>query len=616
MVTPGTSTQSYAQDLSPARHFISSRFTSKLLLKSLSNLTAAGLLALVGIGAEFHNSAQAQLDPLPDNRPPAEPSPLPPLDEILPQTPQTPDPPNPARPPVDGSGEAVFIRGYRFEGNTVFSDEELSELLKDYQNRELRFEEVLEARTKITEHYIKAGYTTSGAYVPLQTITDGVVLLQILEGRLEALEIVGLERLQDGYVRSRLRQAVQAPLNTNRVLEALQLLQLDPLIEKISAELSAGLRPGENLLRVDLTEANPLDLELSTDNGRSPSVGSTRLQVTGTHGNLLGWGDRLEVGYTYTQGSDAWDVSYEVPINGMDGTIALRAALNSSEVIEEPFNALDIQAESRQFNLTYRQPVFRKPDRELALGISLSHLRSETQLLGEDFPLSPGANDDGETRLTTVGLFQEWTKRDTEQVFALRSQFTWGLDALDATVRRESPDAQFFSWQGQAQWVRQLGRDSLFLLRGDIQLADRPLVPLEQFSVGGPFSVRGYRQDQLLTDSGFLVSAELRLPIWRVSEADLEGGGVLQVIPFFDVGKGWNLGDDRPDPNPDVLLGAGLGLRWQQGNFLTIRLDYGIPLTDVDIVRDTWQENGIYFSVQWRPQIFKSRESDEPQDAR
>ena len=556
----------------------------------------------IALPLSFQGIAQAQLDPLPDNRPPEEPSPLPPLDEILPQDPQTPDPGDSVQPPADGAGEAVFIRGYRFRGNTVFSDEELSALLQDYQNRELRFEEVLEARTVITEHYIKAGYTTSGAFVLLQTITDGTVVLQILEGRLEALEIVGLDRLQDSYVRSRLRRSLQAPLNTNRVLEALQLLQLDPLIEKISAELSAGLRPGENLLRVELTEANPLDLELSTDNGRSPSVGSTRLQVTGTHGNLLGWGDSLEVGYTYTQGSDAWDLRYEVPINGMDGTIALRMALNSSEVIEEPFNALDIEAESRQFDLTYRQPIFRKPDRELALGVTLSHLRSETQLFGEDFQLSPGADEDGETRLTKVGLFQEWTQRDTQQVFAVRSQFTWGIDALDATTRRVSPDAEFFSWQGQAQWVRQLGRDSLFLLRGDLQLADRPVVPLEQFSSGGPFSVRGYRQDQLLTDSGFLVSAELRLPVWRVSEADLAGGGVLQVIPFLDVGKGWNLGD-RPDPDPDLLAGVGVGLRWQQGDFLTIRLDYGIPLTDVDIVRDTWQENGLYFSVQWRPQF-------------
>ena len=574
---------------------------------SLLGMVLASTGAIAGVSAPGHAQVgpfpdnSAPVTPLPDNRPPSEPSPLPPLEEILPQDPRTPTAPEPM--PGSGLGDTVFIRGYRFEGNTVFSDEELSALLEDYQNRELRFEEVLEARSVITAHYIQAGYTTSGAFVPLQTITDGVVELRILEGRLEALEIVGLDHLKEGYVRSRLERAIRAPLNTNRVLEALQLLQLDPLIETISAELSAGLRPGENLLRVELTEANPIALELGTDNGRSPSVGSTRLQITGSHGNLLGWGDRLQVGYTYTQGSDAWDLSYEVPINGMDGSVGFRAALNSSEVIEEPFDVLDIEADSRQFQFTYRQPILRKPDRELALGVNLSYLESQTQLLGENFSLSPGSDDDGETRLATVGFFQEWTQRDTEQVFALRSEFTWGLDALGASTGREPPTGQFFSWRGQAQWVRQLGRDFLFLLRGDAQLADRPIVPLEQFSLGGPFSVRGYRQDQLLTDSGVLVSAELRIPVWRVSEADLAGGGLLQVIPFFDFGRGWNLGD-RPDPDPDVLVGAGVGLRWQQGDVLTIRLDYGFPLTDVDVdERDTWQENGLYFSVQWRPNL-------------
>ena len=53
-----------------------------------------------------------------------------------------------------------------------------------------------------------------------------------------------------------------------------------------------------------------------------------------------------------------------------------------------------------------------------------------------------------------------------------------------------------------------------------------------------------------------------------------------------------------------MWAGAGVGLRWQQGDVLTIRLDYGFPLTDVDVdERDTWQENGLYFSVQWRPNL-------------
>jgi hemolysin activation/secretion protein len=113
--------------------------------------------------------------------------------------------------------------------------------------------------------------------------------------------------------------------------------------------------------------------------------------------------------------------------------------------------------------------------------------------------------------------------------------------------------------------------------------------------------VRGYRQDTLLTDGGLLGSAEVRLPLFRVPQIRApQIEGVMQIVPFVDFGMGWNRGD-RPDPDPSTLVGVGLGLRWQQGDRFTARLDYAIPLVDVDRGdTNTWQENGLYFSVQWR----------------
>jgi hemolysin activation/secretion protein len=99
------------------------------------------------------------------------------------------------------------------------------------------------------------------------------------------------------------------------------------------------------------------------------------------------------------------------------------------------------------------------------------------------------------------------------------------------------------------------------VLRSDLQFSTRALVPLEQFSLGGLQSVRGYRQDALLTDNGFFASAEVRLPILRVEKLE----GVLQVVPFVDFGIGWN-SSDNPDPDPNSLVGVGLGLQCQVGN--------------------------------------------------
>lgn len=535
----------------------------------------------------------AHLIPSPtQNIPNPNPNQLPSPDQLLPAP-----VPNPELDPNTELPDRITVSQFEVLGSSVFSAEELNQVLADLTNRPISFAELLEARSRITQYYVDRGYTTSGAYLPVQTLDeDNRVKIQVVEGSLEAIEVRGNHRLQESYVRDRLAIATAPPLNVNDLLEALQLLQLDPLIETISAELSAGIRPGQNLLQVEITEADSFSIGLGLDNGRSPSVGSGRREVVIREGNLFGWGDEAFVAYTNTDGSDDVDISYAVPVNPQNGTLGLLLSFTSSEIIEDPFDPLDIIAESSQYELAYRQPIIRKPNQELALGITASHQRSQTSLLGVDFPLSPGANDDGETKITALRLFQEWTQRDAQQVFAVRSQFSLGLNLLDATAQDDGPDGQFLAWRGQAQWVRLLAPDWLFLARTDVQLANDVLLPLEQFSAGGFDSVRGYRQDRLLTDNGVFASAEFRIPVMRVPEIE----GLLQVTPFLDFGTGWN--HEGPDPELSTLWGLGLGLRWEMGNNFTARLEYGIPLTEEnDRDGDTLQEKGWYFSIRWTP---------------
>ena len=133
------------------------------------------------------------------------------------------------------------------------------------------------------------------------------------------------------------------------------------------------------------------------------------------------------------------------------------------------------------------------------------------------------------------------------------------------------------------------------LIQTDLQLANKQLLGLEQFGLGGQKTLRGYRQDSLLTDNGFLTSTEVRLPILRVPKLQ----GLLQIAPFFDLGTGWNNGGSNPDNN--TLLGAGLGLIWRQGSKFNARLDWGLPLTENNSKKETWQENGLYFSLTYSP---------------
>jgi hemolysin activation/secretion protein len=183
-------------------------------------------------------------------------------------------------------------------------------------------------------------------------------------------------------------------------------------------------------------------------------------------------------------------------------------------------------------------------------------------------------------------------KRETTSVLAARSQLSFGLNAFGATVNDLGIDGTFVSWQGQFQWVRQLSPRVLLFARLDTQLTPDGLLSIEQFSLGGVDSVRGYPQNLTLTDNGLFASFEVRLPI----AADPD---TLQLIPFLDAGTGWN--NRLPNPSPSTLVGIGMGLNWLIFKGLNLRLDYGIPLISYNKQGNSLQENGFYFSLRYRP---------------
>ncbi|KAB8334246.1 ShlB/FhaC/HecB family hemolysin secretion/activation protein [Scytonema tolypothrichoides VB-61278] len=542
---------------------------------------------------------------------PPVPSPQPiPTPELSPQTPLDVTPSPPPSPPESTPGipGTLVVKKFEFEGNKkrVFSNKKLREITDKFTNRPITFAELLEVESRITQLYTDAGYLNSAAVIAVDEKAlppeGGVIKVQIIEGGVEEIKVTGTRRLNPEYIRSRIALATSKPLNRFRLLEALQLLQLNPLIKNISAELSTGSRPDQNLVEVKIVEADSFRTELFVDNGRAPSVGSFRRGIIINEGNVFGLGDRFGATYTNTDGSNALDLTYGLPLNARNTTLNLAGGFTDTTIVEPPFDRVDITGDSFYIDVGMRQPIIQSPTQEFVLGLTFSRQESKTKLLGENYAISPGADRNGETRISALRFIQEYTQRNSQQIFGFRSQFSLGVGFFDATANGLAPDSRFFSWRGQGQYIRQLARDTLLVLRSDIQLATRPLVPLEQISVGGIQSVRGYRQDEFLVDNGFFASAEVRLPILRVEEVK----GVLQLIPFIDFGVGWNnssRGRQNPDLDPNTLIGVGLGLQWQMGDTLNARIDYGVPLTDVNVnSRDrTLQEQGFYFSVNYSP---------------
>jgi len=570
-------------------------------IKTLSKFLIYSLLVLLGTVRQSAASAQSFNPITPDRQTPPQPQPLPPTNSPLDDSLNAPPLPESV---LDIPG-TIVVDEFSFAGGTVFSKAELNQAIASFSSKPISFAQLVQAANVITQLYVKRGYITSGAYVPAQNLGSGAVKIQIVEGSLAEIEVnVSQGRLTENYIRDRLKNKVSTPLNINQLQSALQLLQLNPLIANLDAELSTGIKPGTNSLKVSVTGADTFTLQTRLNNNRNPSIGSFERGVELTEANLLGIGDKIDLSFFNTEGSDRYGAGYSIPLNSRDGTLSFDVSLAKNEIIEGNFEAIDIDIESRNYNLTWRQPIIQRAtpaiNQEFALTFTASRKESDISIVNVSEAISPGTNADGEIRTSALSVGQEWLQRNRRQVISARSQFNLGLDVFDATVLDEEPDSQFFAWRGQISYLRLLSTPkgtpsigSTMLLRSELQLAADPLIPTEQFSLGGAATVRGYRQDALLTDNGFFASGELRLPIARLSKINAS----LQFSPFLDFGTGWNTDGEETDFS--TLLGGGIGFILQTESKLSARIDWGLPLINDDSSDNTLQESGVYLQLQY-----------------
>ena len=524
------------------------------------------------------------------------PQPAPTLEPLESQPEQLQTPPIIPEPSLNPSNNRIRVNKINVTGSTIFDADDLQPIVEPLEGKSVTLEELKKVADAITELYLKQGYITSQAILVNQKITDGIVQIRVIEGSLEKINIEGTRRLKK-YVRSRLASGMNQPLSSQSLEEKLRLLRIDPNIKDIEASLRPGSNLGQSILVVRVTEAQPFEMNLGVDNYSPVSVGSERLGINAIYRNPIGIGDQFSASYYRSTrgGSNILDFNYRVPLNTKDGTLQLRTAINNNEVVQEPFNEFDIRGESQLYEISYRQPLIRTIREEFALSIGFSLQNGQTFTFAGATPFGFGPDAEGNSRTRVVKFGQDYVRRDAKGAWQLRSVLSLGTGWFDGTINANPvPDARFFSWLTQLQRVQRLNKNNVLVTQLGLQLTPNGLLPSQQFVIGGGQSLRGYRQNVRAADNGVRFSIEDRITVAK----DASGNPSLQIAPFFDAGVVWNV-DDNPNTlqNQTFLAGAGMGILWQPIPRLNLKLDYGIPLIEIDDKGNNAQDEGFYFSV-------------------
>ncbi|MGK5094232.1 ShlB/FhaC/HecB family hemolysin secretion/activation protein [Deltaproteobacteria bacterium TL4] len=496
----------------------------------------------------------------------------------------------------------LLIKKFRFEGNTAISTGELETLSAPYENREITAQELQILRRQLTLLYVNRGYLNSGVLIPDQPVQNGEITFRVIEGRVVRIELSGNKGLREGYFKSRLERGTnegKAPLNINDLSERLKLLQQNPKIERIVAELRPDVQKGDAWLKVEVQETSLYHLQIKLNNHSSPSVGEFLGEVQASHHNVTGWGDTLKLSYAGTEGMESYSGNYEIPLNRWDTTVGVSSSQSKSSVITKAFKDLEIQSQSSGSSVFLRQPLYTTLSTEFTLSLKVERRQSQTFMLGEPFTFSPGALE-GKSRVSVVRFSQEWLTRSQARVIALRSTFSNGIDEWEPTLNKNAPDGIFALWLGQVQWIQRVSTfDSQFLFRLDTQNTKDALLSLEQFAIGGASTVRGYRENYQTGDNAVFSSLEWRiplLPLFLSSKEGASGVNSLQGAPFIDYGKVWNVDDSAPQP--DDIYSIGFGIRWLPASWFQSEIYWGKAQTDRPSPEEkAVQDDGIHIQI-------------------
>lgn len=518
----------------------------------------------------------------------------------VPTAPTTPVIPRPAN-------ETPFtVKHFRLTGVTLIPETEIQAVLAPYLGHEITFTDLRKALAAISQLYERHGWLAR-AQLPEQDIVNGEVTINILEGRLGAIQLrkSGTPRISDERVTATMmaRQQAGQPLSLSAMDRAINVLNDTP-----GAAVAATLAPGESTsasdIIVTLQEKPLVSGSATADNAGPRSTSPWRLNGNVNFDSPGGFGDQATVNLVGSLGMQFGRLGYTLPV-GYDGW---RLGVNVSALrykLRHSFSTLDAQGDALTVGATASYPLLRSSTDNINLGVSFDYKHFGNSANGLDVSRKS-------VYVGTVTL-----GGDTSDRFGGGGLILWNADLavggldLSANAQNEAADASgprsagtYARLTANIARLQRLSEQDTLWLSVFAQQAFKNLDSSEKFWIGGPQAVRAYPVSEGSGDSGWLSTIEYRhsfSPNWQAS-AFYDHGSIM-----VNHNNDYNTLD--PTPNHYGLDGIGLGLAFLIPGKLAIHatVAHGLggnpganPLTgkDSDGTRDkvrAWVNASVFF---------------------
>jgi len=474
---------------------------------------------------------------------------------------------------AQNAGQRVMVQDIQFSGNTAISSDMLSEVVGTNRGKEMSLAELRALADSVSEYYRARGYFLAKAVLPEQDIVNGVVNLEILEGKPGKVEITGNNHYATSFLDSffnRIRR--QGVIRKNNLERALLIMNSLPGL-KATSVLEAGDVKGTTDILVTVVEGKQTRGTLEADNFGS-RFARVRAQAGVDFMNALNRGDVCSLSGLAGLSSDDlyyFNANCTVPVDA-NGTSLGFYGLSGDFGVGKEFTALDIQGSAYAMGMYATRILKIKQNGNIGGEIGLDIKNSEQDMLGIN-----SSTD----HIVSLRLGVKKNATDKEGRTYAGFTITQGLGEMLGGMENDDPkssraaggaDNSFTKLNIELARIQILTEKAFLIARLNGQLTNKSVVAGEQFSIGGADSVRGFSQSVYGGDKGFQISLEGR---FASSKERLEK---LQFAVFLESGHVSVKNPVLGQIDSKTITGAGLGLRAYPGNDLLIRADVGFPV--------------------------------------
>lgn len=436
-------------------------------------------------------------------------------------------PPEETEAPSEGAGEEAEanrfeLRSIRFTQSEQLDRDELANVVTPWLEKQVTLQDLFRIVEQINDLYRSKGIYTSVALLPQQTIRDGVVIIQLVEGELGEVRVEGNQWTYEDWVRQWVSQDSADELNEldMEVLESNILLFNRLHDQQLQAQLRSGQVFGKTDIVVTVAEPERNSFQVWTDNYGYETSGEYTLGVLYQRQKVFNDGDRGLLYTSFTEGSESLVIDYSSGIGYSRWRLGGSGSVTRTDVIDGPFKAADVKSEAEQASLYSEYLVWSSSDVWADVRSSLGRSWSASSALGTDISDTRLDRLDVAPRFTWLGV--GWRVNGSATYTVAQHHDRFDSDA-DRTIRL---------WYFTANGLWRLSPQFYLLGRYEQQATGEKALPSTlAFNLGGATTVRGLEPSMISGDRGSFVQSEVHYDGLRA------WGQVLDWSLFYDEGQ-------------------------------------------------------------------------------